>query len=107
MNLLYPLKSRKAALRLALLILTLLPVAACGSPEDRAKSYYDEGMKLMAVNDNARAAVEFKNAVKVKKITSQLGLHWPKSRKLITILPAWFRPCAPLSNSTRRMWPIE
>ena len=65
MNLLYPLKS--AALRLALLILILLPVAACGSPEDRAKSYYDEGMKLMAANDNARAAVEFKNAVKVKK----------------------------------------
>ena len=67
MNLSYPLKSRKAALRLALLILILLPVAGCGSPEDRAKSYYDEGMKLMAANDNARAAVEFKNAVKVKK----------------------------------------
>ena len=67
MSLLYPLNPLKAAPRLALLILALLSVAGCGSPEDRAKSYYDEGMKLMALNENARAAVEFKNAVKIKK----------------------------------------
>ncbi len=63
----YPLDPLKATVRLALLILALLPVAGCGSPEDRAKSYYDDGMKLIAAHDDARAAVEFKNAVKVKK----------------------------------------
>jgi cellulose synthase operon protein C len=67
MRSLHSLNLLKAAPRLALVILALLSVAGCGSPEDRAKSYYDEGMKLMALNDNARAAVEFKNAVKIKK----------------------------------------
>jgi tetratricopeptide (TPR) repeat protein len=67
MSMFYPLDPLKAAARLALLILALLPVAGCGSPEDRAKSYYDDGMKLMAAHDDARAAVEFKNAVKIKK----------------------------------------
>jgi cellulose synthase operon protein C len=56
-----------SAARLALVILAILPLAGCGSAEDRAKSYYDNGMKLMAAHDNVRAIVEFKNAVKVKK----------------------------------------
>jgi cellulose synthase operon protein C len=52
---------------LAIVVALVLSLAGCGSPEDRAKSYYDNGMKLMAAGDNARAALEFKNAVKVKK----------------------------------------
>jgi cellulose synthase operon protein C len=101
MSELYPLNLLKAATRLVLLILALLPVAGCGSPEDRAKSYYDEGMKLMATHDNARAAVEFKNAVKIKKdfIPAWLALvkieeldhHWggmiPPLRTVIELDP--------------------
>lgn len=64
------------ASRVGLVALTLLAVAGCSSAEDRAKSYYDDGMKLMAGHDNARAAVEFKNAIKAKKdyIPAYLGL---------------------------------
>jgi tetratricopeptide (TPR) repeat protein len=52
---------------LAVVVVLILSLAGCGKSEDRAKSYYDTGMKLMADHDNARAALEFKNAVKAKK----------------------------------------
>ena len=55
------------ALRLALLFLLVLGVSGCGSPEERAKSYYEHGMQLLAEHHNAEASIEFKNAVKVKK----------------------------------------
>src|SRR5258708_22625641 len=51
----------------AFLVLTVLQVAGCGSPEDRAQSYSEHGMKLYAEHDNARAAIELRNAVKLKK----------------------------------------
>ena len=47
-----------ARIRLALLVLAALQVAGCGSPEDRAESYYEHGMKLFAAHDNAKAAIE-------------------------------------------------
>jgi tetratricopeptide (TPR) repeat protein len=59
--------NRRTAAGLAFAVLLILELTGCGSPEDQAKSYYDHGMQLMAEHDNARAAVEFKNAVKVKK----------------------------------------
>jgi cellulose synthase operon protein C len=65
--------SRK--IHLALLALAALLVSGCSSPEERAKSYYEHGLKLFAEHDNARAAIEFRNAVKLEK-----GL-----------LPAWQR----------------
>lgn len=55
------------ALGLALLSLIVLEVSGCSSPEERAKGYYEHGMQLLAKHDNAKATVEFKNAVKVKK----------------------------------------
>jgi tetratricopeptide (TPR) repeat protein len=55
------------ATRLVLVVLIGLQISGCGSPEDRAKSYYDEGMKLFAARDNAKAMIQFKNAVKLKK----------------------------------------
>src|SRR5215472_2500895 len=67
MSVIHLLNRMRATSRVALVALAVLPVAGCGSPDDRAKSYYDEGMKLMAAHDNARAAVEFKNAIKAKK----------------------------------------
>jgi tetratricopeptide (TPR) repeat protein len=51
----------------AFLVLAVLQLAGCGSPEDRAQSYYEHGMKLYAEHDNARAAIELRNAVKLKK----------------------------------------
>ena len=57
----------KVKVRLALLASAVLLVAGCSSPEDRAKSYYEHGMQLLAAHDNARAGIELKNAVKLNK----------------------------------------
>ena len=54
-------------IRSALLVLTVLQLAGCGSPDDRAQSYYEHGMKLFAEHDNAKAAIELRNAVRLKK----------------------------------------
>jgi tetratricopeptide (TPR) repeat protein len=53
--------------RLALLVLAAFQVAGCGSPEDRARTYYEHGMKLFADHDNAKASIELRNAIKLKK----------------------------------------
>jgi tetratricopeptide (TPR) repeat protein len=55
------------AARLVFVVLVGLQISGCGSPEDRAKSYYNEGMKLLAAHDFAKAMIEFKNAVRLKK----------------------------------------
>ncbi len=66
----------RAAFRLASLALLVLAVAGCSSKEERAKSYYENGVKLMAEHDNARASIEFKNAVRIRKdyVEAWLGL---------------------------------
>jgi tetratricopeptide (TPR) repeat protein len=51
----------------ALLLSALLLVAGCGSPEDRAQSYYERGMKLLSQQDYVKASIEFKNALQLKK----------------------------------------
>src|SRR5207253_6486608 len=53
--------------RRVLLISTVLLVAGCGSPEDRAQSYYDRGMKLLSQQEYVKAGIEFKNALQLKK----------------------------------------
>jgi tetratricopeptide (TPR) repeat protein len=58
---------RRVNVRLAFLGLLVLQLAACSSSEERAQSYYDRGMKLLAEHDNARASVELRNAVKLNK----------------------------------------
>jgi tetratricopeptide (TPR) repeat protein len=60
-------------IRAAFVFATALSVGACSSSQERAKSYYDNGMKLLKVHDNARAAIEFKNALRLNK----------------SLLPAW------------------
>jgi cellulose synthase operon protein C len=47
--------------------LLALELAGCSSPEVRAQRYYDDGMKLLAAHEDAKAAVEFRNALKLKK----------------------------------------
>jgi cellulose synthase operon protein C len=54
-------------IRAALLFLAVLQVGGCGSPEDRAQSYYEHGMKLLSDHDNVKAAIELRNAVRLKK----------------------------------------
>ena len=44
-----------------------LQLAACGSPEERAQRYYEDGMKLLADHQDQKAAVEFRNAIRWKK----------------------------------------
>src|SRR5262245_25611150 len=61
------LKLAIAALRFALLGFLLLQISGCGSPEDRAKSHYERGMKLLAENEHVKASIEFKNALQLKK----------------------------------------
>src|SRR6195256_1521180 len=51
-----------------LLISAALLVAACsGSPDDRAQSYYQRGVKLLSQQDYVKASLEFKNALQLKK----------------------------------------
>jgi cellulose synthase operon protein C len=56
-----------ANLRRVLLILGGLLVAGCASPDERAQSYYERGIKLLSQQDYAKASIEFKNALQIKK----------------------------------------
>jgi cellulose synthase operon protein C len=51
----------------ALVVLLAIGLAACSSAAQRAQNYYDNGQKLVAAHDDQRAALEFKNAVQLKK----------------------------------------
>jgi tetratricopeptide (TPR) repeat protein len=44
-----------------------LTLAACSSPEQKAQNYYAEGTKLLKQHDYAKAGLEFKNALQLKK----------------------------------------
>ncbi len=61
-------RSRKQYMkRFTTLCLLALCLAACSSAENRAVRYYESGKKLLAARDAQRAAIEFKNAVRLKK----------------------------------------
>ena len=53
--------------RCALVLLLGLGLAACSSAAQRAQNHYENGQKLVAAHDDTRAALEFKNAVQLKK----------------------------------------
>jgi cellulose synthase operon protein C len=44
-----------------------LLLVACSTPEEKAQGYYDSGKTLLDKQDFARASVEFRNALKIKK----------------------------------------
>src|SRR6266404_6719486 len=48
------------------LLVTVLLVSACGSPEQRAQGYYDRGIALIEKKDDLAARLELVNAVKFK-----------------------------------------
>jgi tetratricopeptide (TPR) repeat protein len=60
------LKSPFVILRRSLLLAVLL-AAGCASPDDRAQSYYERGMKLISQKEYVKASIEFKNALQLKK----------------------------------------
>lgn len=53
--------------RLTLVVLSAILIAGCSSQEERARSYFERGMKLLSENESAKAAIEFRNAVKLKR----------------------------------------
>ena len=54
-------------LRIALVLAGATLLACCGSSAERAQSYYDNGVKLLAKHENQKAAIEFKNAIDLKR----------------------------------------
>ena len=56
-----------------------------GSPEDRARRHYERGLKLVGQHDNAKAVIEFRNALKLKS----------------DMLPAW-RSLAQIGEGTQQ-----
>ena len=72
--------------RAALVVLVTLLVAACSSQEERAQSYYQDGVKLLARHESQKAAIEFRNAIRLKRDLvpawrglaqiEELGQHW-------------------------------
>lgn len=50
----------------ATVILPLLFLSACGTPEERAQEHYRRGTELIDKSDFARARIEFRNAVQLK-----------------------------------------
>ena len=56
-----------SAIRLVLVVLSAILIAGCSSQEERAHNYYERGMKLLSENEGAKAAIEFRNAVKLKR----------------------------------------
>jgi cellulose synthase operon protein C len=53
--------------RVALFLFLAIQVVGCGSQEDRARSHYERGMKFLSEHENAKAAIELRNAVKLKR----------------------------------------
>ena len=50
-----------------ILILSVLGLSACSSPEDKANSYYENGMRLLEKNELGKANVEFRNAFQLDR----------------------------------------
>lgn len=48
-------------------IVVLLTVGACASPEEKAQSYYERGSKLLSQGEYAKASIEFRNALQLRK----------------------------------------
>lgn len=58
---------RHDAIRVAFCLTAAIALSGCNSKDEQAKEYYDQGMKFVAAHDTAKATVEFKNAVQLKK----------------------------------------
>ena len=57
-------KSR--ALQAALVVFSVVQVAGCASQDDRARSYYERALRYLSEHEQAKAAIELRNAVRLK-----------------------------------------
>src|SRR5947208_2015907 len=48
------------------ILLLILGVFGCSSPEERAKSYYERGLSFLQKGDPSKASLDFRNALKIK-----------------------------------------
>src|ERR1700733_1768167 len=76
-------------------------LADCSSRAQRAQSYYDSGMKLLAAHDYVKASIEFRNSVNLKEDllpawralaqSEEAAHHWeglvPALRTIISLDP--------------------
>jgi cellulose synthase operon protein C len=62
-----PLNLKITAVGLVFVSLLAGQLAGCGSPDAQAQRYYESGEKFLAAHDDAKAAVEFRNALRLKK----------------------------------------
>lgn len=51
---------------IVLLCLIALQIVGCSDSADRAQSYYQDGIKLLAQHDPQKAAIQFKNAIRLR-----------------------------------------
>ena len=52
-----------ASLARCMALALTLALAACSSPEERARAHYESGQQLLVAGDYLRAALEFRNAI--------------------------------------------
>lgn len=60
-------RNSDGAIRSALAVLSVTLAAGCSSQEDRARGYYESGTKFLAEHNSTKAAIEFRNAVRLKR----------------------------------------
>jgi tetratricopeptide (TPR) repeat protein len=48
-------------------VLALIALAGCAGPEEKAQNYYQRGTELLSRQDYAKASIEFRNALQLKK----------------------------------------
>ena len=58
---------RSFAFRYAFLVLSVIQVAGCDSPDKRAEAYYERGIQFTSEHETAKAAIELRNAVRLKR----------------------------------------
>jgi tetratricopeptide (TPR) repeat protein len=78
--------SRYAKVSHVILALAALQLVGCSSPEDKAKTYYEHGLQYLAANDNKRAEIEFRNAIKNNR---KLLPAWQKLAEVEELLHDW------------------
>lgn len=56
-----------------IIVISLITIAACSSPEDKANKFYENGMQLLEKGELVKANVEFRNAVQLnRKLTKAI-----------------------------------
>lgn len=62
-----PLIRKSRVIRAALLLVSLVQLSGCMSQDDRARNYYERASKFISEHDQVKAAIELRNAVRLKR----------------------------------------